>query len=80
VFDMHFTTKERSKGSGLGLTLCRFIMTRFGGSIVLRNVPGGAEARLVFRRAQVLAPASPPQPVSATPVPGGAPMRASAAG
>jgi signal transduction histidine kinase len=80
VFEMHFTTKERSKGSGLGLTLCRFLMTRFGGSITLRNVPGGAEARLVFRRAQVLAPPPLPQPASAAPVPGDAPVRASAAG
>jgi len=80
VFEMHFTTKERSRGSGLGLTLCRFIMTRFGGSIVLRNVPGGAEARVVFRRAQVLAPAPLPQQAPLAPVPGGAPQRASAAG
>jgi hypothetical protein len=55
-------------------------MTRFGGSIVLRNVPGGAEARVVFRRAQVLAPAPLPQQAPLAPVPGGAPQRASAAG
>ncbi len=80
VFEMHFTTKERSKGSGLGLTLCRFIMSRFSGGIALRNVPGGAEVRLVFRRAQSLAPPPLPRQGPAAPVPGDAPARASAAG
>ena len=80
VFEMHFTTKERGRGSGLGLTLCQFLMTRFGGSIALRNVPGGAEVRLVFRRAQVQAPPAMPQRAPAAPVPGDAPVKASAAG
>ena len=81
VFDMHFTTKEKSKGSGLGLTLCRFIMTRFGGSIALRNVPGGAEARLLFRRVHPVAAPAPPKPAAVgSPVPGGGAIRATAAG
>ncbi len=81
VFEMHFTTKEKSKGSGLGLTLCRFIMTRFGGSIVLRNVPGGAEARLLFRRTPPVAlPQMPQQASQSTPVPGGGALKAAAAG
>lgn len=65
VFEMHFTTKERGKGTGVGLTLCRMLMGRFGGSIVLRNVPGGAEARLVFRRAAL--PVSPNPDVAPPP-------------
>jgi signal transduction histidine kinase len=79
VFEMHFTTKERGKGSGVGLTLCRVLMTRFGGAISLRNVPGGAEARLVFRRAAL--PAAPGPGLAAPPVPGGGTAaRAAAAG
>ncbi len=84
VFEMHFTTKERGKGSGLGLTLCRFIMSRFGGTITMRNQGAGAEVRLSFRRAQPLQPTpttSPVQPSSAALVPGGGTAtRAAAAG
>ena len=58
VFDPFFTTKSASKGTGLGLPLCRSIMLRFGGNIGLTNLSSGqgAEAVLTFQRAR------PPQP------------------
>ncbi len=54
VFDPFFTTKPASKGTGLGLPLCRSIMLRFGGSIGLTNMSNGqgAEAVLTFQRAR----------------------------
>ena len=54
VFDPFFTTKPASKGTGLGLPLCRSIMLRFGGSIGLTNLSNGqgAEAVLTFQRAR----------------------------
>lgn len=52
VFDPFFSTKPASKGTGLGLPLCRSIMLRFGGSISLTNVSNGtgAQAVLTFQR------------------------------
>lgn len=54
VFDPFFSTKPASKGTGLGLPLCRSIMLRFGGSISLTNVTNGtgAQAVLTFQRAR----------------------------
>ncbi len=55
VFDPFFTTKSATKGTGLGLPLCRSIMLRFGGGIALTNLPSGlgAEAVLTFVRARL---------------------------
>lgn len=39
LFDPYFSTK--SKGTGLGLAICRNLADRMGGSIILRNRPGG---------------------------------------
>jgi signal transduction histidine kinase len=54
VFDPFFTTKSSTKGTGLGLPLCRSIMLRFGGGIALTNLPSGlgAVAVLTFQRAR----------------------------
>lgn len=54
VFDPFFSTKPASKGTGLGLALCRSIMLRFGGSVALGNLAHGqgAEAVLIFQRAR----------------------------
>lgn len=73
VFDPFFSTKPAAQGTGLGLALCRSIMARFGGSIALRNIPGGAEAVLVFQRYQ-------PGRASPAPEPGGAARQAATAG
>ncbi|HLP24279.1 MAG TPA: ATP-binding protein, partial [Acidobacteriota bacterium] len=42
IFDPYFSTKERGqqKGMGLGLTLCRIILTRHRGAITVDSPPG----------------------------------------
>lgn len=67
VFDPFFTTKSSTKGTGLGLPLCRSIMLRFGGGISLTNLRSGlgAQAVLTFQRARnPHAEATQPAPLS----------------
>ncbi|RVT96360.1 PAS domain-containing sensor histidine kinase [Rhodovarius crocodyli] len=69
VFDPFFSTKPATKGTGLGLPLCRSIMLRFGGGISLDNRPGGggAEAILTFQRARPPSSETPePSPILRT--------------
>jgi two-component system, NtrC family, sensor kinase len=40
AFEEFFTTKPAATGRGVGLYLCRTLMTELGGSIDLRSVPG----------------------------------------
>lgn len=40
AFDLFFTTKSRSMGTGLGLPLAQKVVTRAGGNIVLTSEPG----------------------------------------
>ncbi len=40
VFDRFFTTRERNKGSGLGLALVRAVAEAHGGAVVVSSVPG----------------------------------------
>jgi signal transduction histidine kinase len=40
VFDTHFTTKMPGRGSGLGLSLCRSLVERDGGTIAVDSVFG----------------------------------------
>ncbi len=48
VFDSFFTTKKG--GTGIGLALCRSIITAHGGHIVVSNRPqGGAQVRFTLR-------------------------------
>jgi signal transduction histidine kinase len=52
VFEPYFTSKG-SSGTGLGLTICRMLASRYKGSLVLRNNPeGGARAILTMRVAE----------------------------
>jgi two-component system nitrogen regulation sensor histidine kinase NtrY len=46
IFVPFFTTKR--DGSGIGLSLCRQIMTTHGGDIVVNSEPGGTTVSLVF--------------------------------
>jgi signal transduction histidine kinase len=47
LFDAFFTTKGPEKGTGLGLTISRELVERFGGTLRAENRPeGGARMRL----------------------------------
>ncbi|MCW0182545.1 MAG: GAF domain-containing sensor histidine kinase [Zavarzinia sp.] len=46
IFDAFFTLKEVGHGSGLGLSICRTLMTDMGGTISASNVGDGAVFRL----------------------------------
>jgi signal transduction histidine kinase len=47
VFDPFFTTKGQGEGSGLGLTIARRIVRKFGGDIRIESVEGQGTACLV---------------------------------
>lgn len=52
VFEPYFTSKG-SSGTGLGLTICRMLASRYKGSLTLKNNPeGGARAILTMRLAE----------------------------
>ncbi|MCG6550765.1 MAG: hybrid sensor histidine kinase/response regulator [Candidatus Magnetominusculus sp. LBB02] len=47
IFEPYFTTKESSKGTGIGLSLSKTIIeTNMGWSLTARNIEGGAEFRI----------------------------------
>ncbi|WP_439579850.1 PAS-domain containing protein [Elioraea sp.] len=66
VFDPFFTTKPEGVGTGVGLSLCRSIVTAHGGTIALEETPGGgATVRIVLPAGRaagdrVAEPAEPP--------------------
>lgn len=43
IFQPFFTTKEKGEGIGLGLSICKSIVTEQGGSISFRSEPGKSE-------------------------------------
>ena len=53
VFDPFFTTKAAGVGTGLGLAVCKHLVSRAGGTIEVVDGPGGrgAELRVVIPRA-----------------------------
>lgn len=44
IFDLFFTTKEDSGGTGLGLYICRYIVEKYGGSIEVESRLGEGTA------------------------------------
>lgn len=40
IFDSFFTTKDKGKGSGLGLDICKQIVEKHGGQILVESLPG----------------------------------------
>ncbi|MFA5907122.1 MAG: response regulator [Desulfobacula sp.] len=48
IFDPHFTTKDKPKGTGLGLTTSLYIIKQFGGYITFDSDPGKGSCFSVF--------------------------------
>ena len=49
IWDNYFTTKDSSKGTGLGLNICKKIIEFHGGAIELTNLPqGGARCHITL--------------------------------
>lgn len=50
IFDPYFTTKEESKGTGIGLFMAKTIIEKnMAGHLSVRNIEGGAEFRMEVR-------------------------------
>ena len=49
IFDPFFTTKSQTKGTGLGLYVCRGLVERLNGSFEIESTPGkGTTFRVVL--------------------------------
>lgn len=48
IFDFHFTTKEKSQGTGLGLGISRRFIRDFGGDLVLEESAAGCGATFLI--------------------------------
>jgi two-component system NtrC family sensor kinase len=52
IFDPFFSTKPPGEGTGLGLPICRDIVTSFGGEITVESAPGAGATFLVWLAAE----------------------------
>jgi signal transduction histidine kinase len=48
IFEPFYTTKQKDKGTGLGLAVCKDIIDRCGGRIAARNATGGGSIFTVY--------------------------------
>jgi CheY-like chemotaxis protein len=71
VFDPYFSTKQRGsqKGMGLGLTICRMVLRKHGGTISIQSRPEGGTLVVCQLPAERHGVSQPPQvsPVSSSP-------------
>ena len=52
IFEPFFTTKSQSGGTGLGLSLCRMLLSEMGGQIEVESLPGrGSTFRILLAKA-----------------------------
>jgi two-component system cell cycle sensor histidine kinase/response regulator CckA len=72
IFEPFFTTKPIGEGSGLGLSICRNIITEFGGTMSVQSAPGRSTT-FSIHLPQIAVAKPPPErvpsrPLRATPV------------
>ncbi|MEM1414555.1 MAG: ATP-binding protein [Myxococcota bacterium] len=75
IFEPFYTTKPLGEGSGLGLSISRTIVERFGGELTLEAREVGACFRVRLRRAEAAAPSGRRKRISYVAPPPGASAR-----
>lgn len=70
IFEPFYSTKQRGKGTGLGLKICSDVVSAHGGHIEVQNRPeGGAMFRVLLPRTDDSSGVHPVAPVQPEPVP-----------